>query len=235
MQNGIAHLFVQRTRESSKWMTGEQRYKTDESLSNGWISDHLCLMANPFTAELGRQVGADIFAAGALSTDWFLSELKKESATAIPQEVTTRSTVEPVFFAVSHLTGVIYKKYTKPDEGDFLRQVNDAALGLLCEFCFESELKGSDFEGHKSKMGKYYYYWLGVRHEYYSEHRRKLRVRLASLISSRQVTDGVLLRAIFEGILEDEQFRVSDKLLRDFAARVVEDSYEIPTRHLKEW
>jgi hypothetical protein len=190
-------------------------------------------MTNRPLAEMGREVGADIFAVTALGNEWFLSELKKESAADIPQEVTTRSTVEPVFFAVSHLTQIVHKKYREPDAGDFLRQMNDAVLGLLSELCFESELKQSDFEGHKRKMGEYYFYWLHVRQDYYSEHRKKLRIRFASLIGSHQVTDGVLLRAILYEILEDEHFRVSDKLLREFVSRVVKHSYEIPTRHLK--
>jgi hypothetical protein len=82
-------------------------------------------------------------------------------------------------------------------------------------------------------MEKYYFYWLSIRDGYYSEQRKKVMVKFATLISNRQTADGALLRAILDETLEDEQFRVSDKLLKEFVARVVEYSYQIPTRHFR--
>jgi hypothetical protein len=190
-------------------------------------------MLDPTMELLGRAVGADIFTTHSLVREWFLSELTKESVANVPQATLINSSLEPPLFAVSHFTQVAQKRYGEPELGNLLRQTNDTVVGLLSEFSFESENKDSDFEFHKSKLAKHYFYWLGVRQDYYLKARRTWRGKLARLISSDENVDVSFLRPTLDQNLQDETFRIQPALIQEFATRVVTKSYEIPLQHLK--
>src|SRR6202161_3223311 len=178
-------------------------------------------MLDPSMEPLGRAVGADIFTTQSLVREWFLSELQKESVVSVPQATLINSSLEPPLFAVSHFTQMAKKRYIEPELGDLLREMNDTVVGLLSELSFESENKESNFEFHKSKLAKHYFYWLGIRQDYYLKARQTWRGKLARLISSDENVDVSFLRPILEQNLQDETFRIPPALIQEFAARVV--------------
>lgn len=181
--------------------------------------------------QLGRTIGVDIFTTLELVREWFMSELSKELSVSIPQTTIINSALEPPLFAVSHFTPIAQKRYAEPELGEMLRQMNDTIMGLLSELSFESDWKESNFEFHKSKIAKHYYYWLGVRQNYYLKGRRTVRGKFARLISSNENVDMIFLRPILKENLQNENFKIRPALVQEFATRVVTKSYEIPLKH----
>src|SRR5256885_11373692 len=124
-------------------------------------------MAELALDELGRIIGIDIFVSLELVREWFLSELEKESPTNMPQRVVINSALEPAFFGVSYLALTAQRKLREPGMGILLRQIDDTVVGLLSELSFESKWKEPNFEFHKNKLAKHYYYWRSIRQTYY--------------------------------------------------------------------
>ena len=188
-------------------------------------------MAQLTMEQLGWAIGSDIVATLGPVREWFLSELERESSADLPQSIIINSALELPFFAVSHLCQIAQKQLREPQFGHFLRHTIDTVVSLLSELSFESSWKESNYEIHKSKIGKIYHEFLEIRQNYFAKSHNTWRGRLARLIISHEDVDVLFLRPLLAANLRWETHRIQPALIQELSKRVVSQTYEISRRH----
>jgi hypothetical protein len=179
------------------------------------------------TDEQGREIGARVFAWSNHDFDWILGEIKSAGRDEIPEHVKSGLVFEAPIFAVWRIGNILAGEHGEPRAAKLLDNANDAIVGLLSELRFEPRESSTLFAEHKDHIANNYYRCLTVSHRFYAWQGRRWRQRMATVMGSRHLTEGVMFRWVLDQWLEDVSFTLPDVLLKEFVSRTVRGSNEL--------